>query len=334
MLAMRSAEDAVGRLTRGGIDLGGTKIEAVVIDEHDQVLGKARQPTPTSGGPVEVAGAIVEAMRSAADAARIQVDHLAGLGVGSPGAVDARAGTVANARNLPNWNEPFPLAQTLRAELGVQARLGNDVGVAVEAEAALGAGRHYQTFLGLWWGTGVGGAIMVDGRRWLGRGAAGEIGHTVVKLGGARCTCGRRGCVEAYAGRSTMESRARRAIKGGANSRLLKIMERHGHTRLTSAVWEEALDDHDTLAQKLIDRAISALGAGAASAINLIDFEAVVLGGGLGTRLGEPVAKRIREQMMCHLFVDEHPPDLRVSELGDLGGAIGAARLVGAGSAG
>jgi glucokinase len=315
-------------MTRGGIDVGGTKIEAVVTDAEDQVLGQARQPTPTDGSPADVVAAMVAAMRAAADAASLAVDELAGVGVGSPGTVDATAGTVANAGNLPNWDAPFPLAETLTRELGVPTRLGNDVGVAVEAETVLGAGRGYRTFLGLWWGTGVGGAIMIDGHRWLGRGAAGEIGHTVVKLNGARCPCGRRGCLEAYAGRKAMELRARRAVKRGAKTSLFKLMKKHGHVRLTSAIWQEALEQHDALAERLIERPIRALGAGAASAINLIDLEAVVIGGGLGTRLGETTTERNRQAMLPHLIVSNRPPDVRLSELGDLGGAIGAARLV------
>jgi glucokinase len=314
-------------MARGGIDLGGTKIEAVVIDGDHRVVGQARKPTPTSGGPTEVVAAMVAALGAAADAARVTVGELEGMGIGSPGTVDATAGTVAKARNLPNWEEPFPLAEALTRELGVPVHVGNDVGAAVEAEAKLGAGRGYRTFLGLWWGTGVGGAIMVDGRRWLGRGAAGEIGHTVVKLNGARCPCGRRGCLEAYAGRASMERRARRAVQRGAKTRLFQLMEQHDHERLTSSVWQEALERHDKLAERLIKRAIRALGAGAASAINLIDLEAVVVGGGLGTRLGEATSERIRQAMLPHLFVSDRPPDVRLSELGDLGGAIGAARL-------
>lgn len=313
---------------RGGIDLGGTKIETVVIDDDDRVLGRARESTPASGGPAGVAAAMMDALRAAAEKAGLQVAELAGVGVGSPGAVDETAGTVGNARNLPDWEEPFPLAETLANGLGVPVRLGNDVGVAVEAEAKLGAGRPYGTFLGLWWGTGVGGAIIVDGRRWLGRGAAGEIGHTIVKLDGARCPCGRRGCLEAYAGRNAMERRARREVERGVKTKLFKIMERQGHDRLTSGVWQVALDQQDALAERLIERAIRALGAGTASAINLTDLEAVVIGGGLGTRLGEPAAERIREAMLPHLFVSDRPPDVRMCELGDPGGAIGAARLV------
>ena len=193
---------------RGGIDLGGTKIQAVVIDESDSVAGQARRSTPRDGGPADVADAIAEALEEAAKAAGGTPAALTGIGVGSPGTVNEATGTVANARNLRNWTNPFPLGETLASRFGVPVRVGNDVGTAVEGEAVLGAGRPFRTFLGLWWGTGVGGAIMVERHRWLGRGAAGEIGHMVIKLGGARCTCGRRGCVEAYAGRAALERAA------------------------------------------------------------------------------------------------------------------------------
>jgi len=309
---------------RGGIDLGGTKIQAVVIDESDSVAGQARRSTPRDGGPADVADAIAEALEEAAGGTPAA---LTGIGVGSPGTVNEATGTVANARNLPNWTNPFPLGETLASRFGVPVRVGNDVGTAVEGEAVLGAGRSFRTFLGLWWGTGIGGAIMVEKHRWLGRGAAGEIGHMVIKLGGAKCTCGRRGCVEAYAGRAAMERKARRDQKHGVETRLFALMDEHGHDQLTSSVWQHALDEQDAYAEKLIERAIRALGAGAASAVNLIDVEAVVVGGGLGTRLGEPGVARIREAMLPHLFVDDRPPEVRLSELGDLGGAISAARL-------
>jgi glucokinase len=312
---------------RAGIDLGGTKIQAVVIDEGDSVVGQARLSTLTQGGPPEVVGAISKTIEDATKAAEVATDRLTGVGVGSPGNVDEATGTVANARNLPDWAQPFPLGETLAARLGVPVRVGNDVGTAVEGEAELGAGRPFRTLLGLWWGTGVGGAIIVDGQRWRGRGAAGEIGHMVIKLGGAKCTCGRRGCLEAYAGRAAMERRARRAVKRGTKTRLFALMEEHGHDQLTSSVWQHALDEKDAFAEQMIERAIRALGAGAASAVNLIDIEAVVIGGGLGTRLGESAVERIREAMLPHLFVSDRPPEVRPSELGDLGGAIAAARL-------
>jgi glucokinase len=313
---------------RGGIDLGGTKIQAAIVDASDSVRGEARRPTPMSGGPAGVAAELAATVGEAAEAAGVATDDLVGVGVGSPGSVDRDAGTVAEARNLPDWEGSFPLAAALQERLGASVWIGNDVQVATEAEARLGAGRDSSSLLGVFWGTGVGGGIVLDGRMWTGRGSAGEIGHTVVRQGGARCGCGRRGCLEAYAGRSSMEARARRLHAAGEKTELFEIMEHQGRTRLTSGVWARALRRRDPLAVALLERAVKALGTGIASAVNLLDVETVVIGGGLGVRLGAHWAARIEEAMKPHLFVDDRPPAVRTAALGDLGGAIGAALLV------
>ena len=321
-------DQANGSPVRGGIDLGGTKIEAIVVDAGHTVLGSSRHPTPSSGGPEAVAAELVAAMRAACQAAGVETSALQGVGVGSPGVIDEATGTVSTARNLPDWEGSFELGPALSRELGTSATLGNDVQVATDAEFELGAGKPYQSLLGVMWGTGVGGGIVLDGKPWLGRGGAGEIGHVVVNIGGRRCPCGRRGCMEAYAGRAAMEARARRKQEDGTSTELFKIMKDRGRTKLTSAVWAKALEREDKLAIELIDEAVEALGAGIASAQNLLDVQAIVIGGGLGVRLGEPFVKRIRKAMEPHVFNDANPPDVLLAGLGDLGGALGAALLV------
>jgi glucokinase len=317
----------------GGIDLGGTKIQTAIVGDDGEVLGQSRRPTPTQGAPSDVADAMADALREAADAAGVETGSLDGIGVGSPGRVDDAAGTITGAKNLPDWDGSFDMRSALENACGAAVSLGNDVQVATDGEFALGAGRPYQSLLGVFWGTGVGGGIVLDGKPWIGRDAAGEIGHVVVKLDGAMCPCGRRGCVEAYAGRWAMELRARRDVENGEKTVLFKIMEERGRTRLTSGVWSRALDRGDAMAQRLLDRAVRALGAGIASSVNLLDVEAVIIGGGLGLRLGEPYVERIREAMMPHLFADANPPAVELAALGDLGGAIGASLLVKAGAA-
>ncbi len=315
---------------RGGIDLGGTKIEAVVVDAKNEVLGTSRHPTPTDGGPPAVAAAMVSAIREAGKAAGLQPGNLLGLGVGSPGVVDPISGSVSTARNLPDWEGTFELGAKLAQALGTPAFVGNDVQVATEAEFELGAGKPYKSLLGVFWGTGVGGGLILENEPWVGRGGAGEIGHMVVKLGGARCTCGRDGCLEAYAGRASMEARARRRVNKGAKTDLFKLMEQRDRVRLTSGIWSRALERGDSLAHEIVDEALAALGAGVASAVNLLDVEAVIIGGGLGVRFGQPFVERIAEAMGPHLFNDQHPPAMHVAALGDLGGALGAALLVSA----
>jgi glucokinase len=327
MDTLRRMSDAASD-KRGGIDLGGTKIEAIVVDADNQVLGQVRRPTPTEGGPEDVAKQLAEVMIEAAALAKLEPSALKGVGVGSPGSVDEAAGTVTQARNLPGWNGTFKLAKALGDALGTSVKIGNDVQVAIRAEHQLGAGRPYDSLLGVWWGTGIGGGVIVNGELWLGRGSAGEIGHMVIKRDGALCQCGRRGCVEAYAGRASMEAKARKEHDDGAKTDLFKIMRHRGRVRLTSAVWAHALEEQDPLATELIQRAVEALGAGIASAVNLLDVEAVVIGGGLGVRFGQPMIDRIFEASKPHLFRDDRPPDIHIAGLGDLGGAIGAALLV------
>jgi glucokinase len=318
---------AAGAKLRGGIDLGGTKIQTVVVDPGGKVLGQSRRPTPTSGGPQDVADAMAESLRESAEQAGVATSALEGIGVGSPGDADEKTGVVSGARNLPGWEGSFPLAEKLKEALGAEVRVGNDVQVATEAEFHLGAGREFQSLIGVFWGTGVGGGLVLDGKPWLGRGAAGEIGHMVVKRGGAKCPCGRKGCMEAYAGRAAMEVEARRQHEEGVKTDLFKLMEKHEKDRLTSGIWERALDNGDHLAEKLVDRAIEALGTGVASAVNLLDPEAVIIGGGLGVRFGDRYMDALTKELSKHLFLDERPPAVRVASLGDLGGAIGASLL-------
>ena len=311
---------------RGGLDLGGTKIQAAVVGERARILGIARRETPTGGGPEAVARELTAALVAATADAEVEIGELEAVGVGAPGIVDVEAGTVAHSPNIEGWDEPFPLAATLREELGLPVSVHNDVAAAVEAELRHGAGRDVSSFLGVFWGTGVGGGIVLDGTLWRGRGAAGEIGHVVAKPGGRRCGCGRRGCVEAYAGRGSLEERARGLSRKHATV-LFDIQRERGRPRLTSGVWHRALEQDDELARRLLERAVRALGVGVASALNLLDVEAVVLGGGLGLKLGEPWLERIRDATLPHLFTSSRPPDFRLSELGDDGGALGAALL-------
>ena len=314
---------------RVGVDLGGTKIEALVIEGDRHVLGRARNPTPTEGGAEAIVAAIARTVDEAAASIGIGVDHLTGVGIGSPGAVDEDAGTVGFNSNLAGgWRDPQPFAAELGRLLDVPVRVANDVEAAASAELELGAGRTLRSWLAVWWGTGVGGAAVLDGRRWLGNGAAGEFGHTVVRLGGRVCPCGRRGCVEAYAGRAAMEERARRLHSRGQKTKLFELMGKAKRDRLTSGVWEKALDQDDALARALIDDAYDAIAAGAASVVNLLDIDGIVLGGGLGTRFGERAAVQIHDKMRPHVFNPARDPVVVPAALGDDGGAIGAALLV------
>ncbi len=321
-------ERQMGELTVG-VDIGGTKIQAAALGD-ERVAGSCRMPTPLSGADA-LAKAIVIAVDQALSEAGADRGSLAAVGLGMPGAIDTAVGTVSSSPNLPGFEAPtpIPLAAMVSEGVGVPVTMGNDVSVAILGEHRRGAGRPYSDLLGVWVGTGVGGGLVLDGELYHGRGIAGEIGHTMVKPGGRVCSDGKRGHLEAYAGRGRMEARARELASKGRRTILFKLQEKKGKPRVSSGIWLEAMAEGDRIANQLIDDAVWALGVALASVQNLLDLEAIVIGGGLGDRLGAPFIARIAEEMRSQLFAPERPPAMLETAFKDLSGAVGAAVLAG-----
>src|SRR6266536_849249 len=268
-----------------------------------------------------------------------RVDGAGGDGAASPHARTARRyrpwrdqGPGCGRRPGRPAARPRPLAKLVADALALDpqaVRVDNDVNAATLAEHRLGAGQGFDDLLAVFAGTGVGGALVLDGRLRRGfRSAAGELGHAVVVEGGDECPCGRRGCTEAYVGRATMERAVRAAVGAGRTTLLPAVQQRLGRARLTTDVLAEGLALGDALAAELVERAARALGAAIASAANLLDVPAVLLGGGLTDGLGEPFVRQVEAAVRPHLFVDEPPLEIRPTALGDLAGAIGAALLL------
>jgi glucokinase len=311
-----------------GVDLGGTKIQAVVVS-NGTIVGQSRQATPRSGAS-DVIAEMAVGVRAALASAGLAISDLAAVGVGSPGSVDPTTGHVSKAPNVFGSAHGVPLGPTLSAELdGTPVTVDNDVRVAVMGEFRRGAGRPYQNLLGVFVGSGVGGGLVLRGEVRHGRGNAGEIGHTTVKAGGRRCSCTRLGCLEAYAGRMSIEQTAKNRVDKGHKTSLFEIMKRKGRDRVTSSVIADALEHGDRLTIELIDEAVEALGIALANAQNLLDLEAIIVGGGLGDRLGRPFVRRVEEAMTKNLRLPERPPAVLTTELGDLSGAVGATVLLG-----
>lgn len=310
-----------------GVDLGATKIEVVVTGTDFVPIGQARAATPGRGGPTAVVATIATAVAEAIEESGRGV--ISALGIGVPGQVDAATGVVARSPNIRGWSASFPLRDELERHFGVPAAVDNDVRAALLGEHRLGAAKPFRDVLAVWFGTGVGGALLLDGVVRRGRlDACGEIGHACAAPGGRRCACGRRGCLEAYAGRASMERRARDRVDKGESSSLFPLMKKAGRSRLTSGVIAKALDQGDRLANELINDAVHAAGPVIASAVNVLDVDAVLIGGGLGTRLGQPFARRIQRSMQPHLLHDgrDSVPVLAAG-LGDLSGALGGVVL-------
>lgn len=311
-----------------GVDVGGTKIQAAAV-RNGTVAGSHRLATPQTGAS-DVVTAVGDAIAKALAEAGADLEDLTAVGMGVPGAVDTGTGTVSGSPNLPGFQapEPVPLASMVsKVAGGAPVRLDNDVRVAILGEWKRGAGRPYRNLLGVWVGTGVGGGLVLNGELHEGQGAAGEIGHTIVKPGGRVCSDGRRGHLEAYAGRGRIEDRARRLVKQGRKTILFELMEKKGRTRISSGVIAAALEKDDKMTHELIDDAVVALGIACASVQNLLALEAIVIGGGLGDRLGAPFVRRIEAEMQPQLFVPDRPPVMLTTQFGDLSGAVGGAVL-------
>jgi glucokinase len=327
----RSEDAGIIRIMHtAGIDLGGTKIQGVVVDRHGRRLGEARGKTPVQDGAAAVVAEIAAVVKAAAKDAKVAPGKLTGIGIGSPGRMDRDSGKLFGAANVFGFHQGVPLGAMVAEAVGVErVVVDNDVVVATLAEHRLGAGRSFDDLLTVFAGSGIGGALILGGQLRVGaHGAAGEIGHMVVVDGGELCPCGRRGCAEAYAGRNALERAARAAAAAGRPTQLLSIQERRGRPRMTSGVWKAALDAGDPLAHELIDRAVEALGAAIASAVNLVDVQAVLIGGGLGDKLGEPFVRRVETAMIPHLFLAPDQVEVRLGALGDYAGATGAALLL------
>lgn len=226
--------------------------------------------------------------------------------------------------NLQNWHEYVDLVEELGARIDLPIALGNDANVGLLGEWVAGAAAGYRNVLGLWMGTGIGGGLILDGRPFAGsHGAAGEIGHLIVRQGGALCTCGRRGCAEAYAGRRSMQGVVTAMIDAGRPTSLVQIRDDEKKKSLTSKVWARALDEGDELDGQLFDAAVETVGVAVGSAINLLDLEMVVIGGGLAEKMGQELADRIAAAAAPWMLQPNRELTFVVSELGDDAGVVG-----------
>ncbi len=311
-----------------GVDLGGTSVRAMVVDHKNKILSVVKIPTKVSREAGALIAEIADAVKDAVKTAGVARREVAAVSVGAPGSVDRARGVVHEAPNL-GWNE-VPLGPELKKLLGVPVLVDNDVNVGVVGEHALGAGRGAQELVGIFVGTGIGGGIISRGQLYVGcRGAAGEIGHMVLQVGGPRCGCGRRGCAEALASRTAMERDVRAAIKSGKKSMVLKIMKEQRRKRMTSSVIARALKKNDPVMRKVMKRAQHYLGVLVANVINLLDPQCVVIGGGIAERLGEAFVGPIRKTAYKHFICERDRGRVKIvpGSLGDSAGALGAVVL-------
>ncbi|MEU2394978.1 ROK family protein [Streptomyces sp. NPDC007369] len=294
------------------LDVGGTSMKAALMAENGALLLQERRPTPAAAGPDRVVAALVDFAVHLRDHGEREYGRPAvAIGVGVPGFVDEATGTALYAANI-GWRD-VPLRTLLTDRLGgIPVAVGHDMRTGGLAEARLGAGRGLDRFLFVALGTGISAAIGIDGRFEAGaHGAAGELGHVVVRRGGRACNCGQSGCLETVASASAV---ARAWAEAG------------GDPGATAADAAEAVRRGDPRATAVWDDAIAALADGLAIGVHLLDPRALVLGGGLaesGDLLFAPLAGALDARLTHH----PHHPALLPAALGDTAGCLGAALL-------
>ena len=307
-----------------GVDVGGTKILALLVSETGEVLARHKQPVPAEPAPlVEQVAAAVEGVLAKAERAPEAVH---GLGIGVPAVVDSRKGLIVHAPNLA-VDDPRLVKRLEERYPAWPIALGNDVNLGTLAEAWMGAGRGTADLVGIFVGTGIGGGVILGGELRTGpEDQAGEIGHLVLQVDGALCGCGNRGCFEAVASRTAIEKNLREGLAAGRES---TIGEAAAAGRITSGTLAEALAAGDALVTEVMRQEAHYLAQGILTLRHTLNPELIVLGGGVIEACGDWLLPLIEAEVKKdHLRRSKTVLKLALSKLGDDAVALGAAALL------
>ncbi len=304
-----------------GIDLGGTNIKGGVVNEAGEIVREASRPTMVERGPEAVADGIAALIRELE-----QGETFGGVGLGCPGTVDDESGEVVCAFNLGLIH--YDLRGAIRQRTGYSIRLGNDANVAALAEASVGVGRGAHSTVVITLGTGVGCGVVLEGKMLTGwTGAASELGHMVIAEDGAPCTCGRRGCFEAYSSATALIRMTKDAMAQYPDSAMHAVAQENGAIDGRTAF--TAKERGDAPAAEVVRRYVKYLAAGVTNVINIFFPEVIAFSGGIanqGEALLEPLREEVSRQEFGSRYVKRHTKLVRC-ELGYQSGIIGAALL-------
>ena len=304
-----------------GIDLGGTNIKGGVVNEAGEILREASRPTMVESGPDAIADGIAALIKELE-----QGETFGGVGLGCPGTVDDESGEVVCAFNLNLIH--YDLRGAIKARTGYEIRLGNDANVAALAEATVGAGKGAHSTVVITLGTGVGCGVVLEGKMLTGyTGAASELGHMVIAEGGAQCTCGRRGCFEAYASATALIRMTRDAMAKNANSAMHAVAKENGAVDGRTAF--TAAEHGDAAAAEVVHEYVKYLASGVTNVVNIFFPEIVAFSGGVanqGEALLKPLREEVRRQEFGGAYVKKHAKLVQCT-LGYQAGIIGAALL-------
>ena len=310
-----------------GVDLGGTKIQVGIFDPQLRCLGRARVSTKASRGPEVVIERIARCIEDAADECDLPLKQMRGIGVGAPGAIDPEKGQVLFSPNLPGWKD-IALQKALTKRLDRPVFVENDCNVCTLGVYHVELKAKPRTMVGIFLGTGIGGGLIVDGKLFSGfNRTAGEIGHMVIEVGGAKCGCGNKGCFEALAGRTALFRKIAAAVKDGEKTVLTDMLGADLED-MRSGDLRKALKRGDKLVERVLEEASEYTGIAVANVINLLNPEVVVLGGGLIQQLADEMMAIIVETAQDYAMTGTaRGIDIVASTLGDDAGITGAAVL-------
>lgn len=309
-----------------GFDLGGTKMIAALVTNELEIVERIKEKTHAQEGTEAVLKRIAATIRSVMEKSGVDREQVRGVGMAIPGPIDRKAGVILKTPNLGFENTP--VREYLEKETGLKLVLENDVNAGTYGEYVRGAGRGFRELIGLFPGTGIGGGLILNGRLYRGAtGNAGEIGHMIVKIDGPRCGCGQYGCLEALASRLSISKDAV-ALASSGNAPFTFKEAGTDIKNYKSRVFARAWKQNETAMVELIKRSARTLGIGMANCVNILNPEAIILGGGLVEKLGTPYIKEAADSMRAHGMKGMvEDVEVLAASLGDDAVFIGAAAL-------
>lgn len=280
-----------------GVDLGGTTIKVGLVDEKGKIVKKVSSDSNSSKGPEAVIKQIKKGIEEVVKGNR---EKILGIGIGAPGAVKLKKGTVENPPNFPGWGKVH-LGNILQKEFDCDVYVENDASAAAIGELIYGAGKYYKNFIMITLGTGVGGGIIIDKKIYRGdTGIAGELGHITIDSSGPKCKCGSIGCIEAYIGKDYLIERTKIKLKERNDSILLKLT--NGNLNLlTPKLIQSAVEQGDDFSKSVVVDTGTKLGYALASAVHVLDIATIIIGGGIagfGKLLFDAVESSLKERVM------------------------------------
>lgn len=308
-----------------GVDLGGTSIKAAIVSEEGKILVKDSVPTYAERSSGEILKDMAMLIKGLIDDAGVSEEQIQSIGVGSPGTPDVENGILLYANNFADFNNA-PVRSELQKYLNLPVYLENDANAAALGESMVGAGRDYGNCVAITLGTGVGGGIIIDDKVYAGSFHGGaELGHTVIEVGGEQCSCGRKGCWEAYSSATAIIRDGRIAAARYPKCLINEYVD-GDLSKVNAKVVFDAYHEGDEYAKEVVERYIKYLAIGVVNTINLLEPEVLVIGGGVSAQkdnLLNPLLDYVKDEV----YGGEPKTKIKIAELGNDAGLIGAAFL-------